>query len=326
VKFASNILAVALAATLAFAAAPGTSHAQAYPQKPVRLIIPGSAGTPVDILSRVVAARMAVDLGQPVVVENKTGAGGIVGAQEVLKQPSDGYTLLTLYMGMAITPSIFRHVTFDLRRDFAPVGQTLFSYNVLVTNPKLPARNVNELMALVQSRPGHYNFASGGIGSPAHLAGELFAQKAGTRLTHVPYLTFPQAIGDLLGGQVEMMFAATAPVIGHIESGKLRALAVTGTRRVAALRNVPTLAEAGLPDFSLRDWQGILVKAGTPPEVIERLNAAIRKALASDEVRQSFAQLGADPAPGSPAEFATLIAQDVDNLGRLAKSANIRAD
>lgn len=303
-----------------------SGHAQTFPNKPVKLVVPSSAGTPVDILSRVVAARMAAELGQPVVVDNKTGAGGIVGAQDLLRQPADGYTMMALYMGMTITPAIFRGASFDTRSDFMPVGQTLFSYNVLVVNPKVPANNVRELAALVKSKPGQFNFASGGIGSPAHLAGELFAQKAEARLTHVPYIAFPQALGDVVGGQLEMMFVATAPAMGHIGAGKLKPLAVTAPQRLPSLKDVPTMAEAGFPEVTLRDWQGLVVKAGTPPEVVERLNAALRRALGSDEVRQTFARVGAEPAPGTAAEFGALIAQDVQRLGQLAQSAKIRAD
>ena len=322
--FRKAVLATTIA-LLGLTSAP-YSHSQTFPSKPVRLVVPTSTGTPVDILSRVVAARMAVDLAQSVVVENRPGAGGIVGAQDVLRQPADGHTMMALYMGMTITQSIFRNVTFDLRRDFAPVGQSLFSYNVLVVNPKIPVNNVRELAALVKSKPGQFNFASGGVGSPAHLAGELFAQKAETKLTHVPYPAFPQALGDVIGGQVEMMFAATAPAQGHIETGKLKPLAVTSAHRLANMKDVPTMAEAGFPDVTIRDWQGLLVKSGTPAELVERLNAALRRALNSDEVRQTFARVGAEPVPTSAAEFASLIAQDVDRLGQLARNANIRAD
>lgn len=301
-------------------------QAQTFPSKSIRLVIPSSAGTPVDILSRVVAVRMAADLGQPVVVDNKVGAGGIVGMQDVLRQPADGYTAMTLYRGMVLTPHIFRNVPIDLRRDFAPVGQSLFTYNVLVVNPKVPANSLGELAALVKSKPGQINFASGGIASPAHLAGELFAQKLGSKMLHVPYLAFPQAVGDVMGGQVEMMFAATAPVLGHIESGKLKALAVTSNRRIASLKDVPTMAELGYPEVTMRDWLGLVVKTGTPADVVQKLNTALRNALNSDEVRQTFARLGAEANPGSAGEFAALIAQDSESLQQLARSANIRAE
>jgi tripartite-type tricarboxylate transporter receptor subunit TctC len=261
-----------------------------------------------------------------VVVDNKVGAGGIVGMQDVLRQPADGYTAMTLYRGMVLTPHIFRNVPIDLRRDFAPVGQSLFTYNVLVVNPKVPANSLGELAALVKSKPGQINFASGGIASPAHLAGELFAQKLGSKMLHVPYLAFPQAVGDVMGGQVEMMFAATAPVLGHIESGKLKALAVTSNRRIASLKDVPTMAELGYPEVTMRDWLGLVVKTGTPADVVQKLNTALRNALNSDEVRQTFARLGAEANPGSAGEFAALIAQDSESLLQLARSANIRAE
>jgi len=313
------LLAVGLAST-------ATTHAQSFPNKTLRVIVPASAGTPVDILARVVAARMATDLGQSVVVENKIGAGGIVGVQDLMRQPADGYTLVAMYRGMLLTPVIFRASSFDVRRDLQPVGQTLFTYNVLVVNPKLAANSVKDLATFIKGRTGQVNFASGGVGSPAHLAGELFAQKLDVKLTHVPYLTFPQALGDVMGGQVEMMFAATAPVIGHIETGKLKALAVTSSRRLPSLKDVPTMTEAGYPEVTLRDWIGLLVRSGTPAEVVERLNASVRRAVNADEVRQSFARLGAEPATGTPAEFAALIGQDNDSLTQLARSANIRAD
>ncbi|MES2412595.1 MAG: tripartite tricarboxylate transporter substrate binding protein [Pseudomonadota bacterium] len=314
-------IAVSVSALIPFAVS-----AQAFPTKPIRLVVPTSAGNPVDVLARVVAIRMSAELGQTVVVENKIGAGGIVGAADVARQPADGYTMFMLYMGMTLTPTIFRQSSFDLKRDFAPVGQTLFSYNVLVTNPSLPVQSVKDLEGHLKAKPGQINFASGGIGSPAQMAGELFKQQTNTQATHVPYLAFPQAIGDLMGGQVQFMFSGTGPVVGHIQSGRLKALAVTGPHRVAALKDVPTMAEAGYPDFMIRDWQGIVVKTGTPREVIERLNAALRKALAAEELKTVFATLGAEPVAGSPQEFANLIASDTIKMGRIAQVANVRAD
>ncbi|MES2191002.1 MAG: tripartite tricarboxylate transporter substrate binding protein [Pseudomonadota bacterium] len=315
-----------LLVTSALALLCPSAGAQSFPAKPIRLIVPTSAGNPVDVLARVVATRMSAEFGQPVVVENRVGAGGIVAAAEVARQPADGYTLFMVYMGMTLTQTIFKQPSFDLKRDFSPVGQTLFSYNVLVTNPNFPAKSVKELEVQLRARPGQINFASGGIGSPAQMAGELLKQQTNTQATHVPYLAFPQAIGDLLGGQVQFMFAGTGPVVGHIQSGRLKALAVTGPHRVQALKDVPTMAEAGYPDFMIRDWQGIVVKAGTPRDIIDRLNVAMRKALASEELKTVYASLGAEPFPGSPEEFASLIASDMTRMVRIAQTANVRAD
>ncbi len=315
-----DVLAVAVAALLA---APITS-AQNYPSKPIRLVVPTSVSTPIDIVSRIVADKMGAALGQPIAIDNRPGATGIVGAQEVLKHPADGYTLLTIMMPMSVGQSIYANVPFDLRKDFEPVGQTAFSYNVLVVHPSVPAHSVKDLAALLQAQSGKLNFSSGGPGTPAHISGELFKQQTGTDALHVPYNQFPQAIGDLLSGQNQFMFAATPPVMGHIASGKLRALAVTGPNRISALKDLPTMIEAGYPDFVVREWQGFVVKAGAPRDVITKVNAAIATALATDEVKQMFVKLGADPAAGSPETFAALIGSEIDRWGKLAKSANIK--
>ena len=309
-------LALALAA-----AAPVV--AQDYPAKPVRLVVPAFVGTPIDIISRQVASRLGQELGQPVVVDNKPGGTGIVGASDVLRQPADGYTLMTLYMPMTVSQSVNRQVTYDLRRDFVPIVQTVFSYNVLVVPPSVPVNTAAELVALLKAKPGQLNFASGGVTSPAHLAGELLTLQTGTRALHVPYNNFPQAIGDLLAGRIEFMFAATPPVVGHIAAGRLRPLAVTGDRRLPVFKDVPTMVEAGFPDFVVRDWQGLMARAGTPPAVVERINAAVRKVVANPEAIEAMGKLGATPAAGTPAEFGTLVASEVESWGKVVKAANI---
>ncbi|MSQ20441.1 MAG: tripartite tricarboxylate transporter substrate binding protein [Betaproteobacteria bacterium] len=315
------VITGALALVPLFAAS--TTIAQTYPLKPIRLVVPTSVSTPIDIVSRIVADKMSAALGQPIAVDNRPGATGIVGAQEVLKHPADGYTLLTIMMPMSVGQSIYANVPFDLRKDFEPVGQTAFSYNVLVVHPSVPVNSVKELAALMQAKSGKLSFSSGGPGTPAHISGELFKQQTGADALHVPYHQFPQAIGDLLGGQNQFMFAATPPVMGHIAARKLRALAITGPHRISALKDVPTMIEAGYPDFVVREWQGFVVRTGVPRDVITKVNAAIATALATDEVKQLFAKLGADAAAGSPETFAKLIGSEIDRWGKLTKAANI---
>jgi len=318
----SHTLRTACAVGLALCATV-PAFAQDYPNKPVRLVVPAFVGTPIDIISRQVATRLTQELGQPVVVDNKPGGTGIVGASDVLRQPADGYTLMTLYMPMTVSQSVNRQVTFDLRRDFVPIVQTVFSYNVLVVPPSVPVNTPAELVALLKSKPGQLNFASGGVTSPAHLAGELLTLQTGTRALHVPYNNFPQAIGDLLAGRIEFMFAATPPVVGHIAAGRLRPLAVTGDRRLPVLKDVPTMVESGFPDFVVRDWQGFMVRAGTPPAVVERINAAVRRIVANPEAIEGLAKLGAVPSAGTAAEFGKLVASEVESWARVVKAANI---
>lgn len=308
------------------AASKAEAEAETYPEKPIRLVVPAAASTPIDIVSRVVAERLGSLLGQPVFVELRPGATGSVGGVEVLKQPADGYTLMITYMPMSVAQTIYANVPFDLAKDFLPVAQTVWSYNVLVVHPSLPVHSAKELVERLKSAPGKLSFPSGGPGTPAHIAAELFKLQTGTQALHVPYNQFPQAIADLLGGQHQFMFAATPPMIPHIAAGKLRALAVTGSQRVAALNNVPTMTEAGFPDFVVRDWQGIVARAGTPPEVVRKVNGAIRSAMQNEGVKSALLKLGADGAAGTPEEFGQLIESEIVRWGRVAKSAGVKVE
>ena len=303
--------------------ASGFAWSQTYPDKAVRLIVPAASSTPIDILSRVVADRLGTELGRPVIVELRPGASGIVGGQETLRQPADGYTVMALHMPMTVAQNIYPNVPFDLRKDFEPIGQMAWSYNVLVVHPSVTANSAKELEQLLGAQPGKLSFSSGGPGTPAHISGELFKLVTGTEALHVPYNQFPQAIADLIGGQNQFMFAAVAPMVPHIKAGKLRALAVTGPQRLPALQDIPTMKESGYTDFVVRDWLGLVARTGTPPQAIAALNAALRKALASEQVRSTFAKLGADVAPGTPEAFGTFAGEEIERWGKVAKEARL---
>jgi len=300
---------------------------QAYPAKPIRLVVPFPAGGTTDILARAVGQKLTEAWGQPVVVDNRPGAGGNIGAELVAKAAPDGYTLLMGTVGThAINASLYAKMPYDHIKDFAPVILVAGVPNVLVVNPAVPVNSVQELIAYAKANPGRLNFASSGSGTSIHLSGELFKVMAGVQMTHIPYKGSAPALQDLIGGQVQLMFDNLPSALPQIKGGKLRALAVTSAARAAALPDVPTVAEAGLPGFEASSWFGVLAPAGTPVAIIARLNAEIAKWLASPEAREKLASQGANAAGGSPEDFAKHIAAETAKWQKVVKESGAKVD
>lgn len=298
-----------------------------FPAKPIKVIVPFPPGGGGDTLARLVLTRTSKDLGQPIVFENLSGAGGNVGSQSAVSASADGYTLLYGTNGtFGINHALYRKPGFDPVRDFAPVGQLTRIAAMVVVRPGLPAQTLPELLRLIKASPGKYTFASAGNGTTSHLAGEILKASAGIDMVHVPYRGGAPAMTDLIGGQVDLMIDVMPNTAAQVRGGRVRGLAVTTTTRVSQMPEVPTIAESGVPGFDVSAWDGIFVPAGTPAPVIEKLNAAIHKALADPEVRKSLADRGAEPAPGTPMALARLVQASIQSWGAAVKRSGATVD
>ena len=313
-------------AALALASVAGAAHAQAWPSKPVSLVVPFPAGGTTDVLARALAERLSPAIGQPVIVENKPGAGATIGADYVAKAKADGHTLLIGAVHHTIASSVYKKLPYDFQKGFEPVTVIAMVPNVLVVNARTPAKNVNELVALIKAKPAEASYGSNGNGTAQHLIGTQFQQQTGTRLQHIPYKGSGPLATDLLGGQILMSFDTITPVLPHIKAGKLRPLAVTTAKRSPALPDVPTLQEAGLKDFDIGTWFGVLAPVGTPKPVLDRLSAEATKIIQSPEFRKRMDDIGAQPVGNSPAEMAAQIRSETDKFSLLVKAGNVTVE
>lgn len=301
------------------------AQAQTWPERPVRLVVPFPAGGATDLVARLVAQRVSTDLGQPIVIDNKAGAGGTIGAGEITKAAADGYTLLLATSSThAISPHLMPKLPYDPVKDFTPVAHVADAASVLLVTPTLPVKTVPELTAYAKTRPGELNYASSGNGTIVHLTTEAFKSQAGVALTHVPYKGTAQAIPDLISGSVQVMFDAIPSGMPHVKSGRLRALAVTGDKRSALAPELPTVAESGLPGFSSVTWFGLYAPRGMKPDLVTRIHAAFDKAVHTPEIVAGLAKLGVEPAPpGTPSQFAAMVATDSQRWARIIRERKI---
>jgi tripartite-type tricarboxylate transporter receptor subunit TctC len=300
--------------------------AQSYPSKPIKIVVPYPPGGFNDTLGRTLAAKFTEAWGQPAVVENKPGANTLIGSDYVAKSPPDGYTLLIVAFPFAVTPSLIKNMPYDTVKDFAPVVLAAQSPNLLVVNPSLPVKSVGELIALAKAKPNSLSYASTGNGSSNHISMELFKSLAGVQIVHIPYKGSAPAVTDLLGGQVHLMFDNVPNVLPHVKAGKLTALAQTGTKRSPLISDIPTVAEAGVPGYEVTVWFGLVAPAGTPREVVQKLNAETLKILAMPDVRDRFLAQGVEPAGGTPEQFAEHIRAQMAKWSKVVADAGVKAE
>src|SRR6266542_950554 len=313
------------AGAVALPALSRLASAQTYPSRPVHWIVSFAAGRPNDVVARIIGQYLSDHLGQQFVIENRPGAGGNVGMQSVLSSAPDGYTIAFVGPNYAINPTLYEKLPFDFIRDSVPVAGTMRLANVMEVHPAIPANNVAEFIAYAKANPGKINFASGGVGTSPHLSGELLQTMTGINLVHVPYRGTAPALSDLLAGQVQVLFDNIAGSIGHIRSGKVRALGVTGSQRVAAIPEVPTIGET-VPGYDVSIWYGIAAPWGTPREIVAKLNQAVNAVLADPKLQARLAELGGEPMPTTPAQCGKLVAEETERWGKLIRAANIKAE
>ncbi len=325
-RLGGSIAALGVLGTLAgTAAAP--AGAQNYPDRTIKIVVPFTPGGPVDLVARLVAQRMAPALGQGVVIENRLGGGGVIGAKAVAGAEPDGYTLLFGNVStLAVIPAVTRNRDYDPARSFVPVAKVSDSPELLVVDPALPARTVGELVAYAKAHPGTLNYGSSGYGSATHLSAEWFKSKTGADIVHVPYKGLSDALTGLIGGQVVMVFGAIEGVLPMVQQGRLRPLAVTTAKRFPLLPDLPTMMESGVDGFMVTSFEGVVAPAGTPPAIVARLNAAIDDSVASADLQARFAQLGIQPNTGSPQEFAAFLASENRKWAAIVADARIGAE
>lgn len=323
----SGLALAALAITLSSGSAVAADAADNYPERPISWIVPFPPGGAMDVIARVLSETMSQDLGQSIVVENKPGAGGNIGANYVVKAKPDGYTIMIAANGMAVNPFLYSRLTYNPIKDFEPISLLAAVPNILVTQAdRKDVNSLEDVIRQVKEKPGHYTYASAGVGTSIHLAGALFTYTGDLDMLHVPYKGSGPAVADLIGGQVDYMFDSITSAKPHIESGKLKALAVTTKKRSSTLPDLPTVAESGMADYELTPWFATFAPAGTPPEIIEKLNRSMIKAMDTERVRQIFASIGAEYIGSTPEELATYLAAETEKWNKIIQETGISVD